>query len=151
MVPPPKKRGRGRPPVVEVNEESSSTCLTPLPSSKAPPPARRGRGRPPTNVQKINNTVEIEESYEEIVGSDSVVLTPPPPGPPSPPRRRPGRHLAAPEPPPKRRPGRPPKNKDCSNFVETEISYESSVVLTPPTSTPPPTKRRPGRPRKIGN
>ena len=151
VVPPPKRRGRGRPPVVEVNEESSSTCLTPLPSSKAPPPARRGRGRPPKNVQEITNTVEMEESSEEIVASDSIVLTPPPPGTPSPPRRRPGRHLAAPEPPQKRRPGRPPKNKDCSNFVETEISHESSIVLTPPPSTPPPTKRRPGRPRKIGN
>ena len=59
--------------------------------------------------------------------------------------------LAAPQPPQRRRPGRPPKNKECATFLETEIACESSVVLTPPPSTPPPTKRRPGRPRKIGN
>ena len=151
LIPPPKKRGRGRPPVVQVSGESSLTCVTSPPSSRASPPARRGRGRPPKNVQEIDDTVEMEESSEEIVTSDSVILTPPPPGTPSPPKRRPGRYLVAPEPPQKRRPGRPPKSKDCSNFVETEISRESSVVLTPPPPTPPPAKRRPGRPRKIGN
>ena len=127
LIPPPKKRGRGRPPVVQVSGESSSTCVTSPPSSRASPPARRGRGRPPKNVQEIDDTVEMEESSEEIVTSDSVILTPPPPGTPSPPKRRPGRHLVAPEPPQKRRPGRPPKSKDCSNFVETEISYRNVV------------------------
>jgi hypothetical protein len=57
--------------------------------------------------------------------------------------------LAAPQPLQKRRPGRPPKNKECTTFLDTEISYECSVVLTSPPSTPPPTKRRPGRPRKV--
>ena len=59
--------------------------------------------------------------------------------------------LAAPEPPQRRKPGRPPKNKECTTFLDSMLSYESSVVLTPPPTTPPPTKRRPGRPRKVGN
>ena len=91
----PVKRGRGRPPkslaAVQVNEESSSVCLTPPPSSIAPPPAKRGRGRPPRNVQEFIDAVEIEESPEKNVESDSVFLTPPPPRTPSPPRRRRGR------------------------------------------------------------
>ena len=59
--------------------------------------------------------------------------------------------LAAPEPPQRRRPGRPTKNKESTTFLESPLSNEASVVLTPPPTTPPPTKRRPGRPRKIGN